>query len=186
VQAFAELVRRIAASLANLPKRSLPIKMYVAGGAATYFYTGVRVSRDIDATFSKRIVLPDDLEIAYQDSDGAPRLLYFDRQYNDTFALVHEEAYDDSVPLTLKHVDSSVLEVRLLSAIDLAVSKISRLSSQDRDDITALAKEGLIRSETLRRRSAGALATYDGDLDTLKGAIDFACRIVSEIEKRNP
>jgi hypothetical protein len=184
VAAFTELVQRIAAPLRELPRRSLPIKMYVAGGAATYFYTGARVSRDVDATFSRRIALPNDLEVTYRDSDGAPRLLYFDRQYNDTFALIHEDAYSDSAPLALKLMDASVLDVRLLSALDLAVSKISRLSSQDRDDITALGSRGLIKSEALRRRSEEALKNYVGNLDTLRGGIDFACRIVRGIEQR--
>ena len=183
--AFTELVQRIAAPLRVLPRRSLPIKMYVAGGAAMHFYTGERISNDVDAMFSKRIALPNDLEVAYQDPDGAARLLYFDRQYNDTFALMHENAHDDSVPLTLKGIDASILNVRLLSALDLAVSKISRFSSQDRDDITSLGKHGLIRSAALRRRSEQAMENYVGDLDTLKGAINLACRIVEDAEARN-
>jgi hypothetical protein len=183
--AFTELIQRIASPLSVLPKQILPIKMYVAGGAAMHFYTGERVSNDIDAVFSRRIALPSDLEVTYQDPDGAPRLLYFDRQYNDTFALMHEDAHDDSVPLTLKRIDASILDVRLLSALDLAVSKISRLSSQDRDDITTLGKHGLIKSTALRRRSEQAMANYVGNLDTLKGAIDFACRIVEDAEQRN-
>jgi hypothetical protein len=183
--AFTELVQRIAAPLRELPRRTLPIKMYVAGGAAMHFYTGERMSNDVDAVFSKRIALPDDLEVAYKDPDGASRLLYFDRQYNDTFALMHEDAHDDSVPLMLKHLDVSVLDVRLLSALDLAVSKISRFSSQNRDDIAALAKHGLIKSAALRRRSQQAVENYVGTLDPLKGAIDLACRIVEDAEQRN-
>jgi Nucleotidyltransferase of unknown function (DUF6036) len=185
IAAFTELVQRIAAPLRVLPRRSLPIKMYVAGGAAMHFYTGERISNDVDAMFSKRIALPNDLEVAYQDPDGAARLLYFDRQYNDTFALMHENAHDDSVPLTLKGIDASILNVRLLSALDLAVSKISRFSSQDRDDITSLGKHGLIRSAALRRRSEQAMENYVGNLDTLKGAINLACRIVEDAEARN-
>jgi hypothetical protein len=183
VAAFTELVQRITASLRDLPKRVLPIEMFVAGGAAVYFYTGERVSRDVDAVFSRRLALPEDLEVAYRDSDGAPRVLYFDRQYNDTFALMHEDARDDSVPLALKHVDSDTLNVRLLSALDLAVSKISRFSSQDRGDIAALSKHGLIKADALRRRSEEALKNYVGDLDNLKGAIEMACRIVEDSDK---
>jgi Nucleotidyltransferase of unknown function (DUF6036) len=182
--AFTELVQRIAAPLRELPRRSLPIKMYVAGGTAMHLYTGERVSNDVDAVFSKRIALPSDLEVTYQDPDGAARLLYFDRQYNDTLALMHEDAHDDSVPLTLKGIDASILDVRLLSALDLAVSKISRFSSQDRDDITTLGKHGLIKSAALRRRSEQAMGSYVGNLDTLKGAINLACRIVEDAEQR--
>jgi hypothetical protein len=183
--AFTELIQRIAAPLCELPKRGLPIKMIVAGGAAMHFYTGQRISNDVDAVFSKRIALPNDLEVAYRDPDGAARLLYFDRQYNDTFALLHEDAHEDSVPLALKHIDASVLEVRLLSALDLAVSKISRFSSQDRDDITVLAQHDLIKSAALRRRSLEVMKSSIGDLHTLKSTIKFACRIVEDAEQRN-
>jgi Nucleotidyltransferase of unknown function (DUF6036) len=183
--ALTELVQRIAAPLRELPRRTLPIKMYVAGGAAMHLYTGERVSNDVDAVFSKRIVLPNDLEVTYQDPDGAARLLYFDRQYNDTLALMHEDAHDDSVPLMLKGIDASILDVRLLSALDLAVSKISRFSSQDRDDITTLGRHGLIKSAALRRRSEQAMGSYVGNLDTLKGSINLACRIVEDVERRS-
>ncbi len=74
----------------------------MAGGAALHLYTGERVSRDIDVAFSRRIALPENLEVAYLDADGAARLLYFDRQYSDTLGLRHEDAYDDSVPLALE------------------------------------------------------------------------------------
>jgi hypothetical protein len=183
--AFTELVQRIAVPLRGLPKRILPIKMYVGGGAAMHFYTGERVSNDVDAVFSRRIALPDDLEVTYQDPDGAARLLYFDRQYNDSFALMHEDAHEDSVPLTLKSIDAYILDVRLLSALDLAVSKISRFSSQDRDDIIALARHGLIESAALRRRSEQAMGNYVGNLEGLKAGIDLACRIVEDAEQRN-
>src|SRR3984957_8371494 len=163
VSAFTELITRIAESLKGLPKRMLPIRMYVAGGAALHFYTGERPSKDIAPSFPRRILLPEDLEVSYRDADGAARLLYFDRQYNDTFALLHEDAHQDSIPLALKGIEPSVLEVRLLSALDLAVSKISRLSSQDRADIAALARHGLIRSGPLGRRAEAALGGYVGN-----------------------
>jgi Nucleotidyltransferase of unknown function (DUF6036) len=184
IEAFREIVERIAEPLAGVPKRLLPIKMYVAGGAALHLYTGERVSRDIDAAFSHRIALPDNLEVAYRDADGAARLLYFDRQYSDSFALLHEDAYDDSEPLDLENLADDVLEVRILSALDLAVSKLSRFSSQDRDDIAALARHKLIDSATLRRRAQAALHGYVGDTARVQGAIDFACRIVEDIERR--
>jgi hypothetical protein len=101
VSAFRELAARIAASLENVPPRVLPIRMYVAGGAALRFHTGERVSVDVDAVFSRRIALPDGLEVAYRDEDGSARLPYFDRQYNATLGLMHEDAQDDSIPLTL-------------------------------------------------------------------------------------
>lgn len=183
VAAFGEIAARIAVTLADLPKRVLPIRMYVAGGAALHFYTGERTSRDVDASFSHRIVLPENLEASYRDADGGARLLYFDRQYNATFALIHEDAHQDSVPLSLQGIDTTVLDVRLLTALDLAVSKISRLSSQDREDIAALARHGLIRSRALRRRAEEALGGYVGNLDVLRKSIELAFHIVEDVEK---
>jgi hypothetical protein len=73
--AFTELIQRIAEPLVGLPKRMLPIKMYVAGGAAIQFYTGERLSNDVDAVFSNRVALPHNLEVSYRDPDGAAATL---------------------------------------------------------------------------------------------------------------
>jgi hypothetical protein len=180
VAAFREVVSRIAAPLASAPKRQLPVRMYVAGGAAMHFYTGERISEDVDAVFSHRFALPENLEVSYRDADGAARLLYFDRQYNDTFGLLHAAAHDDSVPLAIDGIDPAVFEVRLLAPVDLAVSKIARLSDHDRGDIAALARRGLVTPRALRRRAEEAMGGYVGDLDRLRTSIDIACRIAEE------
>jgi hypothetical protein len=183
--AFVEIARRIAESLKGLPKKALPVHMYVAGGAALHFYTGERVTQDIDATFSKRIALPEKLEVSYRDADGAAQLLYLDRQYSDTLALMHEDAYRDSRPLALPGLEPEVLDVRLLTPTDLAVSKISRMTSQDRDDIAALARRGLVRSASLRTRAEEAVRNFVGDTTRLRGNIETACRIVADVESRS-
>jgi hypothetical protein len=159
--------------------------MYVAGGAALYFYTGERVTQDIDAAFSKRIALPDKLDVSYRDADGAAQLLYLDRQYSDTLALIHEDAYRDSEPLALPGLEPEVLDVRLLTPTDLAVSKIGRLTSQDRDDIAALARRGLVHSASLRTRAEEAVDNLVGDTTRLRGNIETACRIVADVESRS-
>jgi Nucleotidyltransferase of unknown function (DUF6036) len=177
--AFAELVGKIAQSLKGTPASALPIRMYVAGGAALQLHIGARVSEDIDATFSRRLVLSDDLSVAYRDVDGQARVLYLDRNYNDSLGLLHENAYRDSLPITIPGVDSQLIEVRVLSPLDLAVSKLSRFSEQDRQDIEALAREGLISAKKLRSRAEAALAGYVGNLDIVKNTIDVACRLVN-------
>lgn len=184
VNAFREIAGRIARSEAvrGIPEAQLPVRMYVAGGAALHFYSGSRFSIDVDAAFSHRIHLPDDLKVSFRDAEGNARLLYFDNQYNDTLALLHENAYDDSHPLELDGIDPRVLDVRILSALDLAVSKISRFSAQDRDDIRTLAIRGLIDSAAVRQRASEATGGYVGNLDRLNTSIELACHLVSEIE----
>jgi len=184
VAAFQDIVFRIARALSSVPRRSQPVRMYVAGGAAMHLYTGERVSEDIDAVFSRRIALPEDLEAAYRDADGAARLLYFDRQYNDTLGLLHDEAHQDSVTLSLEGIDSRVIEVRLLSPLDLAVSKVGRLSEVDRDDIALLVRRGLVDPLEFRKRSEEAMAGYVGDLARLRNSIDIAFRIAEDAARR--
>lgn len=184
IAAFEEIAGRIAESLSTTPEDMLPVSMFVAGGAALHFYTGDRISGDIDATFSHRIMLPDDLEVSYRAPDGAAQLLYFDRQYNDNFSLMHEDAYDNSDSLILESIDPGILDIRLLSPLDLAVSKISRFSDQDQDDIASLAKHGLIDSNALRRRAENAAKHHVGNPDNLRTSINLACNIVADVEAR--
>ena len=184
VAAFGEIARRIARSLQDLPRKHLPVRMYVAGGAALHFYTGARVSQDIDAAFSRRIALPDNLDVAYQAADGSAQLLYLDSQYSETFALMHEDAHRESESLALPDIDARILDIRLLTPVDLAVSKIARLSGQDREDIAALARLGLVSVKALRARAEAAIAGYVGDLVRLRGNIESACRIVNDTENR--
>jgi hypothetical protein len=182
--AFREIVQRIGAKLPKRQKgKNAPVRMFVAGGAAMHLYTGQRISEDVDATFSHRLALPEDLEVSYRDADGAARLLYFDRQYNDTFGLMHEDAYEDSEPVDLEGVDPEVLEIRLLSPLDLAVSKIARLAENDRSDIAALAARGLIDATRLRTRAEEALGGYIGDVERLRGSIEIAVRLVEDASR---
>jgi hypothetical protein len=132
------------------------------------------------------VALPDDLEVAYRDADGKARLLYFGRQYNDTFGLLHEAAHEDSVPLSLEGIDARVLDVRLLAPVDLAVSRIARLSDQDREDIATLARAGLVKPAALRRRAEEALNGSVGDVGRVRTSIDIACRIAAESSRSAP
>jgi hypothetical protein len=178
IKALTEIVARIAGPLAEIAPTRLPIRMFLAGGAAVHFYVGGRVSEDVDANFSARMLLPEDLDVNYIDAHGKHRLLYFDRQYNDTYALMHEDARDDAVALTLLGVDPRVIEVRALSPVDLAVSKLSRFEDHDRDDIAALARAGLISAVAVRQRANEALDYYVGGKDRVRTAIDLACRLI--------
>lgn len=184
VRAFTEIIKRIEADVAEGARRlKRPIAMYVAGGAAQMFYTGTRVTRDIDAAFSHRVKLSDDLEIGYRDASGQASLLFLDRQYNETFGLIHENAHDDAIPLALTGVDPQILDVRLFSPLDLAVSKIARLADHDRADIASLAAHGLITADAVRRRAEEAVLNYVGNMKVLATSIKLACDLVREHQR---
>lgn len=177
--AFAELMSRIEAALGNY--KGPPVPVYVAGGAASHIYTGSRLSADIDATLGRRLLLPDDLQVMYKSEDGKHHTLYFDRQYNDTLGLMHEDAHADSVPIEVPGVNRKRLDVRVLSPVDLAVSKLARYAKPDQEDIKALARAGLLDSKELRRRAEEALVWSIGRLNDVRISIDQACRMVDAI-----
>lgn len=178
--AFETLLQRVQQQLVGIPAAALPIRMFIAGGAALHVHTGARVTMDVDATFSRRVLFADDLSVAWRDADGRARALYLDRNYNDTLGLMHEDAYDDAVPIVVEGVDPSVLQVYVLSPLDLAVSKIARFSEQDRGDIETLARSGLIDAAALRTRATEAIGGYVGDLRAVKLSIELACGIVQQ------
>jgi len=178
LNAFGEILSRIQQTLKGSRPDVFPIRMYVAGGAALHLLTGARVSEDVDAVFSKRILLNEEIEVSYRDPDGGARLLYLDRNYNDTLGLLHEDAHKDSRPIAIPGMDKKLIDVRVLAPIDLAVSKLSRFSDQDREDVLLLAREGLIDPASLRKRAEQALGGYVGDLNPVRNSIDVACRLI--------
>jgi len=185
VKAFSEIAARIAVPLAQADRKSLPVRMYLAGGTAVHLYTGARSNGDVDAVFSQRMLLPDDLDVNYVDASGRPRLIYFDRQYNDTFGLMHDNAHDDSIPLIIFGVDPKVLEVRLLSPVDLAVSKIARFEEHDQRDLTSLATQGLITADAVILRAEEAVGGYVGNIERVRNSIVLAAQLIAAAQPRN-
>jgi hypothetical protein len=85
------------------------------------------------------------------------------------------------VPIEVAGIDPAVLEVYALAPLDLAVSKISRFSEQDRSDIETLARAGLIDDAALRRRATEAVSGYVGDLRAVALSIELACAMVARV-----
>lgn len=158
------------------------IEMYLAGGMAVHFHCGSRYTDDVDASFSARLLVPArELTVDYVRSDGSPSSLYFDANYNDSFALMHPDYRENAIDWTDIGNDRRTIRLKVLTPIDLAVSKISRYSSQDRDDILRLAASQFFSSSALRTHAEEALDYYVGNLHTVRLTLDQLC---SEIEKR--
>lgn len=133
-----------------------PIQMYIAGGMATHLYTGSRVTTDVDAEFSKRFIIPSDILVETK----AGQVLYLDSSYNSTFALMHEDYLQDVVRVPL---NSDLIEVYVLSPVDLIVSKVARLSGPDREDIEAIIRTCGVTAEEIETRAKEALGGYVGN-----------------------
>jgi hypothetical protein len=138
-----------------------PIKMFIAGGMATHLYTAERVTTDVDAEFSKRVLLPPDLVV--ETSDG--KMLYIDPNYNSSFALLHEDYLSDALPVP---IGTDLVHVYVLSPIDLIISKIARFSGPDAGDIADLISRFRIPASEIEQRAEHALGGYIGNRDSIR------------------
>lgn len=138
---------------------SQTVNVHLAGGMAVHLYTANRVTTDVDAEFGGRLLLPNDLMVEVTLEDGSPQVVYLDTNYNPTFALLHPDYLDDALPVDL---GLQQLQVRVLSPVDLAVSKIARLADNDKEDIAALVRHGLTNADEIEQRANAALAGYIG------------------------
>jgi hypothetical protein len=86
--------------------------------------------------------------------------------------------------LKLGSIDPKIVEVRLLSPVDLAVSKLARFAEHDQEDIHALAAEGLLNSKDLKKRAEEALEHYIGNPDLIKLSIALACKMIGKSQPR--
>jgi hypothetical protein len=156
-----------------------PINVYLAGGMAVHLYTASRVTTDVDAEFGSRIFIPSDLIVDVTLEDGTRQSVYFDTNYNSSFALMHEDYLDDAIPL-----DIGVEQIRLhvLSPLDLAVSKIARFADNDKEDIAELVRLGLTTAEAIEQRATNALGSFVGGLAMLRLNLRDAVALARQVE----
>lgn len=76
------------------------------------------------------------------------------------------------------------LQLYVLSLVELAVSKIARWADNDRDDIAALARHGLITAESLEQRANDAidLAGYVGQITMLRYNVRNAVALAKQVQ----
>ncbi len=164
-----------------------PVQMYLAGGLAVNYYCGTRYTGDIDASFSHRILLQDDqLVLEYRKRDGSSALLYFDRNYNASLALLHEDFETDSLEWEGIGNERRLVHLRVLAPLDVAVSKVARFSTQDRQDIRDLARVAGFGIEALRKRTGEALLNFIGNHTPIRTSLDLLERDLQELETRPP
>ncbi len=178
--ALAEGLRELLKRLGERLALRSPLNVYLAGGMAVHLYTANRVTCDVDAEFGGRVYLPNDLMVEVTLEDGTPQVVYFDTNYNPTFALLHEDYLDDSIPVDLG-VDQ--IRVHVLSPVDLAVSKIARLADNDKEDIAALVRLGLTSADEIERRATSALVGYIGGQAMLRLNLRDAVVLARESER---
>lgn len=177
--ALAEGLKELFKQLETRLELQTPVNVYLAGGMAVYLYAASRVTTDVDAEFSARLHLPHDLLVEVTLEDGTPQTVYLDTNYNSTFALMHEDYQDDSIPVELgiEHI-----RVHVLSPLDLAVSKIARLADNDKQDIQALVHRGFTTAKAIEDRAMEALGGYIGSQGMLLANLRDAVALAREAE----
>jgi len=150
---------------------SAPLTVYLAGGMAVHLYTAERVTTDVDAEFSARLAIPADMLVELELEDGENATLYFDTNYSPMFGLLHEDYQQDALDVDL---GLAMIRLKVLSPIDLAVSKLARYADNDKQDIQQLVKLGLVDADKMKQRANDALSAFVGGQAMVKFNIEEA------------
>jgi hypothetical protein len=153
-------VRELFDRQADLVQHDRAIAVFIGGGAAFIWWPRVRVTGDVDAEFGSRFV-PDDTTVRYTDN-GIARLVYLGRNFNPMMGLMHEDYQENAVPVGNALGGKGRFDIRVLSPVDLAVSKLARWAEADRGDVSALAERGLIDADEFERKAMQALESASG------------------------
>ena len=156
---------------ATLPSNQ-NIRFYLSGGMLVYLYTGCQRTFYIEGEFNRKVYIADGLSLVYRDEDDKERLIRFNKNDNTRFNLMHPNYLQDSILLPFNQLQN--MQVHALTALDLCVSKISRLSPIDIEDIQGFVRAGYFSAEELDRRAREALIDYLGDLKQYRDNISLA------------
>ncbi len=86
-----------------------------------------------------------------------------------------------SVQLTWRRSIDSKIDLYILSPVDLALSKVSRLERNDREDIAELARCKLIGVPELEQRASEAIGYYVGNVTFLQMNLKEAADLIRSV-----
>ncbi len=179
---FQELENYISKNHKNLPNGA--VKAFIFGGCAFHIHTNARGSNDIDAEIQaiqqlKKhdiVVFLENNDVEYLDDNNLETNLEFDRSFNTSLASVDPDYIERAIPL----VANSIVEVYLVSGLDLAISKLARLSDRDIEDIKELYLNGKFSLEAFKK-SANNAEMYYATPEQLHSNIQYIVSILSEL-----
>lgn len=179
---FQELENDISKNHKNLPNGA--VKAFIFGGCAFHIHTNARGSNDIDAEIQaiqqlKKhdiVLFLENNDVEYLDDNNLETNLEFDRSFNTSLASVDPDYPERAIPL----VANSIVEVYLVSGLDLAISKLARLSDRDIEDIKELYLNGKFSLEAFKK-SANNAEMYYATPEQLHSNIQYIVSILSEL-----
>ena len=179
---FQELENYILKNHKNLPNGA--VKAFIFGGCAFHIHTNARGSNDIDAEIQaiqqlKKhdiVLFLENNDVEYLDDNNLETNLEFDRSFNTSLASVDPDYPERAIPL----VANRIVEVYLVSGLDLAISKLARLSDRDIEDIKELYLNGKFSLEAFKK-SANNAEMYYATPEQLHSNIQYIVSILSEL-----
>lgn len=180
---FQELEDWILENHQNLPHGA--VKAFIFGGCAFHIHTNARGSNDIDAKIQaiKQLKKEDiflflkNNDVEYIDTNNLETNLEFDSGFNTSLASIDPDYDERVIPL----VCDSIVEVYLVSGLDLAVSKLARLSDRDIQDIKELYKQNKFSLEEFEK-SANNAKDYYVTPEQLDSNIRYILLLLSELK----
>lgn len=139
-----------------------PIRAYLAGGFAVNYWTGDRMSDDVDIKWSHRIPIPPDMqifEVPSSSSNNESFIVTFDGSFNDTLGSFPPEWEAASKKIG----EFGAIELHVINPLDLAVSKVGRFQDNDKNDIKLLAELHRFTPDEFEQRCREALDYYVGN-----------------------
>lgn len=170
VRAMLDLLHRLEQSL--MGEVLSPIRVILTGGTAMALYSPQRSSMEVAAIFSHRILLPEAL-VVYEDEFGNKKTLAWDRNYSPSIGLLHPDAEQDAIFFSPSK--NGIFSILVLTPIDLVVSKLSRLASNDELDILELYEQGSIDPKDLEPRAMEAIRYYVVDIGQVYNDLTRIC-----------
>lgn len=185
-QMFENLDTYLKENYNDLPNEA--VKVYLFGGCAIHLHIGNRASNDLDAELEpiQKLKPLTTLEAAikavgFDDEEGDYCMLDFDGNFNPTIAPIHPDYKERS---SLLHTTkSNLVSLYLVSAVDIAVSKLGRFVSVDQEDIINLFQNNMFTLEDFRETAEEAKSYCGVATNKLKFNIDIAIDLLEEEAK---
>lgn len=118
-----------------------PVHACIAGELAVNIYTGDKLATSIDVSYSERMMIPENLASSIKGIDGRDSMLRFNIYYNQMFTVARMHAFRDAISVDF---GLKMIQLTALTPVDLAISKVGRLSEVDPEDACSLARAGLV------------------------------------------
>ena len=116
--------------------------------------------------------------MGFNDEEGDYCMLDFDGNFNPTIAPIHPD-YKERSSL-LYTTKSKLVSLYLVSAVDIAATKLGRFESIDREDIINLFQNKMFTIEDFRETAQEAKNYYGVATDKLEFNINMAIDLLEE------